>query len=144
MRLRLALAFSSCFFAIGALAGNANDANWFKDFGTDPTLAPAFVDPDWSVDYNSVRVLKADAMIIGGPFGDQILFDIRHNGVSGTLSLSCASGEYAVATSGLAPVTDGEPTVKMPLAELLASTYCARIDDLPRADTMTPLEVRLN
>jgi hypothetical protein len=115
--------------------------------GAATTLAAAaegLDNDDWAIDVAGARVVRADAIELsadGGILGDRIVFDIRGkaNGETGTLTLSCTAGRYAIAVLGVHPLTQLGATSDSPLVASLATTYCAKIDELPDASPMTPI-----
>jgi hypothetical protein len=114
--------------------------------GTASAFADGLTLTEWNVDIRTARVLRHDPIVIGGGIAsDRILFDVHRESddAQGTLSISCATEEYALWTVGGGQLLVGlEPLSQWPLAAQAAAATCAQIDFLPQADGMTPLEIK--
>src|SRR5262245_54507261 len=101
------------------------------------------VGPGWNVDISTARVLRLDPIVIGGGLSsDRILFDAKRDSAKGILSISCATKEYSLWAADDQLLVGVKPLSDWPLAAQLAETYCAKIDHLPQAGEVVPLDTK--
>lgn len=98
---------------------------------------------EWIVDNATARVARNDAFERGPDgvmLGDRILFDLRRRfgEERGTLVVSCLLGRFVIRVEGRHLLHEGS-TADWPLAAKLAKNYCASLDDLPPAESLTPI-----
>jgi len=98
---------------------------------------------DWVVDHASARVATSNAFERGpdgGMLGDRVLFDLRRRVGEGraTLVVSCLEDRFAIQVEGEHLLQEGQ-TADWPPAALVAKNYCGRLDELPHAETLTPI-----